>query len=343
MREGLTKMSEYADKIMLVKTNKRCFISDCFASSGYDYQYHRGKTSGMYFDGEAPATTFLPNWFYISKYPKKVEIKKPGAISNQRYVINDEKYISEAFPAVIPKEDRENYSEAAMELYKYQYDQEPEYFEEVTIEIQNVMEVENFELPPQISFEGIHKWNYSDTPYAIKNVDIKHQMLDKMIFPEVLLHSRPCSFSSKQVYDITRQHVIQHIDNAVAKITSNYDFCFTVKKIIPVTVPEKITYHNMFARTKRERQKLHTSVKQFNEHEIFEMTSKEEHYQGYTPIPAMTANSEVELTEKMKLWLDSLVEEINIPLCECPHCQGKGFFVDTAKIKPSYEAKEMEG
>lgn len=330
-------MSNHAEKIMLVKTNKGCYISDCFATSGYDYQYHRSKISGMFFDGEKPTKTFYPNWFYIAKYPEKIEIKKPGAISNQRYVIRDEKYISEAFPAVIPKEDRKDYSEAAIELYEYQYDQEPDYFEEVTVEIETVMEVDDFELQPSINFEAIQKWNYQNTPYTIKNVDVHHQMLDKIIFPEVLLHSRPCSFSSKQVYDITRQHVIQNIDNSVAKITSNYDFCFTVKKIVPLSVPENISYHNLFARTKRERQKLHTSIKKYNEYEVFEMTSKESHYQGYTPIPEMTANSEKELDQKMKSWLEYLMEEINKPLCECPHCNGKGFFLDATRIKANYE------
>jgi hypothetical protein len=105
-----------------------------------------------------------------------------------------------------------------------------------------------------------------------------------MIFPEVLLHNRPCSFTSKAVYDITRQYVLNHIDHSVAEITSNYDFCFEVQKKIPLHVPEKITYQNFFGRTKRERSKVHTAIKEYRKSTVFEMTSNVDHYRGYTPI-----------------------------------------------------------
>lgn len=107
---------------------------------------------------------------------------------------------------------------------------------------------------------------------------------------------------------------------------------FYGKKLVPIHVPEKITYHNLFARTKKEREKLHTTIKNYNEYEIFEMTNDQDKYKGYTVIPAMVAESEAALNEKMNTWLTTLMEEINKPITQCPHCNGIGI-VWGSKIK----------
>jgi hypothetical protein len=139
------------------------------------------------------------------------------------------------------------------------------------------------------------------------------------------------------MYDMTRQYILDHIDNSVAKITSNYDFCFTVKKLVPLIEPETITYQNIFASTKRERNKIHTTIKKFNEMEIFEMTHEQSRYQGYTVIPEMHANSEAELKEKVDAWLEGLMAVINEPLCQCPHCQGTGYVGEVKKQGFNYK------
>ena len=119
-------------------------------------------------------------------------------------------------------------------------------------------------------------------------------------------------------------------------VTSNYAFCFEVKKLIPMIEPETIKYQNIFARTKRERNKIHTTVKRYEEKSIFEMTHEQEKYKGYTVIPEMCADSEAELKEKVDTWLESLIEIINKPLCQCPHCQGAGYVDKIEKEGFSY-------
>ena len=57
-------------------------------------------------------------------------------------------------------------------------------------------------------------------------------MLDKILFPEIMIHSRPCKLNSQEVYDIVRQCITEQINHDVATIESNYDFCFKVNKII---------------------------------------------------------------------------------------------------------------
>lgn len=330
-----------ADKLVIlcVKTDKGCFISDCKATTGYDYNYHRPAVDKMFFDGKRPTGTYYPNWFYIEQYPTQIQREVCGACVNKRYELIDTTLESEKMPLVIPYEDENMYNSSVVEsLYRYNYDQEPNYMEDVDCEIQVICEIDNYNFPPMFEYNAVEKRGWSDyQKYTIKNADVHHQMIDKMIFPAVLLHERPCKFTSKQMYDITRQYIIDHIDQSVAKITSNYDFCFTVRKLIPLIEPETITYQNIFARTKRERSKIHTRIKKYEEKEIFEMTHAQARYDSYSVIPEMTANSEEELKEKVDTWLEGLMEIINKPLCTCPHCNGSGYLDDIKKEGFSYK------
>lgn len=329
-----------ADKlaILCVKTNKGCFISDCTATTGYDYNYYSNKVNTLLFDGKLPTGTYCPNWFYIEQYPTTIQREVRGAYVNQRYELIDITLESDKMPSVIAYEDVDQYNGAMIDsLYKYAYDQEPNYMEDVACDIQVVCEIDDYSFPPKFEYSAITKCNLSDRKYTITNANVQHQLLDKMIFPAVLLHERPCKFTSKQMYDITRQYILEHIDNSVAKVTSNYNFCFEVKKLVPLIEPKTITYQNIFASTKRERNKIHTSIKKYEEKSIFEMTNEQEKYKGYSVIPEMRANSEAELKEKVDTWLEGLMEIINKPLCQCPHCQGSGYIDDIKKLGFSYK------
>jgi hypothetical protein len=67
------------------------------------------------------------------------------------------------------------------------------------------------------------------------------------------------------------------------------------------------------------------------------MTHEQEKYKGYSVIPEMFANSEAELKEKVDIWLEGLMEIINKPLCQCPHCQGTGYIDEIKKEGFSYK------
>jgi hypothetical protein len=331
-------MSEGVLNILCVKTDKGCFISDCGATSGYDYNYHRTQLDKLFFNGKNPTGTYYPNWYYIDSYPTTIQREVRGACVNERYELIDTTLESDKMPLVIPHEDHEKYNYSVIEsLYKYTYDREPDYMEDVECNIQVVCEIDNYTFPPKFEYSAIARTGWNDSYYTIKNANVEHQMLDKMIFPPVLLHNRPCKLSSKQMYDITRQYILTHIDNSVAKITSNYAFCFEVKKLVPLIEPETITYQNIFGRTKKERNKIHTAIKKYEEKSIFEMTHEQEKYKGYSVIPEMYADSEAELKEKVDTWLEGLMEIINKPLCQCPHCQGTGYIDDIKKEGFSYK------
>jgi hypothetical protein len=319
--------------IHLVETPECCFITDCLKTSGYYYEYHELQIKDLYFDGELPQKTFAKNWLRIKCIPQLVERKVSNEYINERYELKDAELKSEKLPLVIPKEEKDNYDASIIEsLYKYANDKLPDRMEPVEVEIQTVLKMKEY-TGPSVEYEAIGKWNYSDRVYKITSADLKHPLFDQLVFPEICLANRPCSLSSKQVYDITRQYVLSRIDNSVAKITSNYDFCFDVKKLIPKVEPETVTYQNLFARTKRERSKIRTAVHSYSEYQIFQMTWAPENYRGYTAIPAMYANNEQELKSKMNEWLETLIKIINEPLHECPNCKGTGLCgnVETAK------------
>lgn len=325
-------------QMLCIKTDKGCFISDCLAVGGYNYDYHHTQIDTLLFNGKRATETYYKNWYYIDEYPELIQRKEPGKTINERYEIKNTSLISDTLPAVIPYKEAKNYdSDVVDNLYSYMCDQEPSYLKKITYDIQIICEIENYNFPPKIEYTGIHKWNYSDSIYTITNINVQHQILDKMIFPEIILSNRPCKFTSEQMYDITRQYILENIDNSVAKITSNYDFYFEVVKIIPLIEPKTITYSNIFAQNTRGKNKIHTVIKKYNELKIFSMTSMREKYKGYPIIPEMCANNENELKEKVDKWLENLIKLINEPLCQCPQCNGFGYINNVSKIGFDYE------
>ena len=97
-------MSEKITKMMVVKTDKGCFISDCFATSGYDYNYHKSVIERLLFNGKSPAATYYPNWYYIEEYPTLIQIEKEGNAINKRYELNDKSIATDKMPEIIPYE-----------------------------------------------------------------------------------------------------------------------------------------------------------------------------------------------------------------------------------------------
>lgn len=336
-------MLEDKKRMMLVVTNQGCFISDCYATSGYDYNYHQPIIKALYFDREKAEGTYYANWYKLSKRPVVVEKLITGKRTNERYIIKNSDNITKKFPEVILYEDRGDYDYDVLEsLYSYTYDNLPDEYEKVDTEFETVCDVE-MAAQPDINYNAIHKSGWSDEPYKITNANVQHQMLDKIIFPAVLLHERPCEFTSKQMYDITRQHVKDHIDNSKATITSDYDFCFGVSKLVPLLEPKTASYSNIFARTKRERNKITYKTHTTKETQIFQMTHNQENYKGYTAIDPIFANNETELKEKVDTWLTGLMDVINAPLYQCPHCSGTGYTEETKPVNKNEVIAGLNG
>lgn len=327
-------------QINVVKTNSVWYITDCLKNDSYSQSYHRTRIPEYYFSGKLPEVSFLVNWYKIDPNPTTIQVKQNVPSTNTRYELVDETMASEKLPLVIKKEDIELFSTNVLEaLYKYKADSHDPILVDAEIEFVTLMEVEDFTEPVKISYSNVRKFDYKDVPYKVVNADVLHQTFDRMIFPEIMLHEHPCSMSSHLLFGIVRQYVKENIDQKVAKITSDYDFCFTVKKQIPLIEGKKYSYSNPFARTKKERSKVSFGVQTFKELEIFEMTHDQSKYQNYTVIPSMFANSEAELKEKIDNFLEDLIGVINQPLEQCKHCNGTGYTQMPVKFNTNEKIK----
>lgn len=287
----------------------------------------------LLFDGEYAKPTYLPEWYVIDLYPAKIE-KKGVVYDYRKYVLKDEYKGCLGFKKEIDYNDRFNFEHDIDSFYNYEY-QKREVNQEVdNLEIEVIMELENFNLPTiEYSAYGETSINrFGNKEYYITNKDVEHQLIDKMMFPDILLSERPCKFTSKQMYDITRAYIKDNINNKYATISSDYDFCFEVKKKIKKYTPEEVTYYNIFAKTKKQRNTPHKKIVKYREETIFKMTNSKSKYNGYPIIEEMTAKNETELKEKVDTWLSNLIEKINEPLVECPHCNGLGVINEIKEI-----------
>jgi hypothetical protein len=198
-------------------------------------------------------------------------------------------------------------------LYKLEWDMTPETKEEIDFTCEVVLELDDLSEPSTFRYN-------SDLAY-------------KILCPPIILHERPCSITSSEMYSIVRNHIKSNIDNSVAKITSDYDFCFKVEKIIDLTTPHVYTVNTnaMYPRRKpkyEKRQKDHKLI------QCFEMTHDRDKYKGYTVINGVSGNSQKDLEEKVKHYCENVMEKINEPLKECPHCAGTGIInSESVKVK----------
>lgn len=166
----------------------------------------------------------------------------------------------------------------------------------------------------------------------IESVDISkivhYSELDTILAPEFAIHNKPCSISSKQTYNIIRTFLKDNIDPKQAQITSDYDFCFTVKKKVGVKPwvhrrEEKKANGKSYARPR-----IKTQTVEHKLVEIFEMTNTESNYEGYTPIKGFSGKSLEDLVKNIKSFLQELLDVINRPVSECKVCNGTGHIID---------------
>lgn len=176
---------------------------------------------------------------------------------------------------------------------------------------------ENFEAPVIFTAVGERSWGND----KLIQISPSSSLVDSLVFPDLVLPAKACALTGDQLYKIIRYHVKQNIDGRYAKITSDYDFCFTVKKQLAIT-PQSHTYDARTGRQRTPRYKTYTVTDR--EADVFEMTSPSQKYKGYTVLPGISAKSHAELKKKLDKMLNELMETINEPLASCKECEGTG-------------------
>lgn len=219
---------------------------------------------------------------------------------------------------------RELYSSS----YEYIEGGEEEVFPEITYK--DELTISNWKSPVEMKVNVQQEGRYGSV--NIVETDLSKiatfSDLDRMLVPEFMLPERPCSLSSQQVYKIIRAHVIANIDGKVAKIDSNYDFCFSVQKIVstaPYEYKKEIltSKGNSYKPPRFSKETLSTKKAR-----IFEMTwygaDKGRGYGDYTCVEAWRGDNLEDLHNNIKRFLDELMHVINSPAHECKECNGCG-------------------
>lgn len=332
-------------KIQYYSTNIGVF----FKFDGYYSQSTIAQNNIVEINGK-DVTPLVPNngWYHFEGELKDFKKRNPPKKEQIGWRLINPEIASDKIPLTLSVEqlkqvwdsDEDEYTyhgayASLASLYQADYTELPAEVVPVQVQLEKLrdLHIENYEAPSEMKIQ-VQDDNYGgklqvqDLSKVAVFADI-----ERMLTPEFLLHTRPCSLTSEQVYKIVRAHILNNIDGKVARVTSNYDFCFAVEKIIetkPYTVKtEKFTSSLRSYKPPR----FTTATKTTKQQKIFEMTWKgykgNSGYDGYTCIEPWKANSLQELYEYMQQYLKDLMLEINKPVVECQHCNGLGCLTKT--------------
>jgi len=319
-----------------IKTNTGFYLTDLTnISDRYTSSYLK-----YYLINDAkPEQSFDQSWYWVlgnEIYSIKKEIRAQEV--NRRFELIDPTLQSDKIPQmfiednVIDRDDDCDWKDEfkhLKSLYKLKWDTLPVTFEELefNLDIILTLDIDKIIEPEKLFYRGEYNSSLDGYKggYPLLKAEPNHPLLSKIIYPQIVYQYVESKYTSKQVYEILRNYIKTNIDNKVAKVTSDYNFCFTVEKIISIAEPHSWQKEILTARGKSYHpakfQKRYVSDRKIK---IFEMTHAEENYKGYTAIPSLIAATEIELVEKMKEWCENVIKEINQPLEDCPHCNGMG-------------------
>jgi hypothetical protein len=296
--------------IIAIKTKDKVFISDNIEGKGY----FNSALGDKLFDGEKSYPSYVSGWYWTPKIPQTVErIIAPLRI-NKRYELREQYPVTDVTPKVIDTdyidEDSEFYNVRG--LYELKYDLTEESKEDVEFQITILDEIDNFE-PVKSEFQ------------------IKYNLIDMLKTHPILLPTKPCKLTCEESYKIIRQYIKENINLKCAKITSDYDFCFTVKKNIELaeSIPYQVDEANEYNYGRKRKPKMVTRYRKYRDIEIYNVAPKS--YQSYNIVKPFEGKSYEDMIENMNKFLEELIEEINRPYIDCPHCNGMGVIIKTEK------------
>lgn len=322
-------------KIIAIKTNDGYLISENSENKGY----FTSNLANLFFDGLKPEKTFKSDWFKIKNKPSKIEKEVIQPAINKRWELKPE-FDNGVFKKLwlhseVYDEEYDMIEEFQniKGLYEYKEDKQPNILERLDFEWDEILEIETFKEPEGFSYKAAGQWSHETYPNVTEK-SLKYDILTQVLTPSILLHTQPCKLSSKETYDIIRKFVKENINPRVAEITSDYDFCFSVKKKIPLAKPysyQTDVNNNIFSGRKK-KPKYETRLVDKKSVQVFEMTWKgykgNSGYDGYTCIEPFEAENQQVLKEYIDAYLENLINVINEPVKECSCCNGTGVILN---------------
>lgn len=336
-------------KLDYYKSDKGIYV----ARSIIDYLNRRDliRTSGLFkINNKLPQKTHHASWVFIEGETelKTVSFETKGETYNYHWTMkeNTPDVVAKLIPKTLTTDEASEYydddewqyymSEECMyfeyrSFYERVWDTKPDYFKDQEIEVTFLGDISSKEmdLPSKTKYSVYKtKWKHEGT----KEIDLSgiasYSELSQMLTSDLLIHNQACSLTSVQTYNIIRTYVNNNIDPKWATVTSDYDFCFTVKKKIavkPIMISKEQTKSNgkSYAKPRFTTNKVTHKLEQ-----VFEMTHAERRYKGYTSISGFKGDSLQELADTVEQYLEELITYINKPLSECSACEGTGHLFD---------------
>lgn len=309
-------MKETKDKLKIVcieTKNNGVFIQK--ASTPNVYYYDDLKT--YLINGAVPESTAVEKWYKVSDIPERIEKVSPSRKVIKGYKLKLGYIPSEKLP-----------SEVAPDYFNCDEDDDKDQFRIFYDEIAEEIPQEN------INFEfELHVIAERDTWEPIRtDFKLTHGLIDQLTIDPILLPERPCKLDSQQSYKLIRAHIKTNINPKYARVTSDYDFCFAVSKVIPLS--ERVPYSKNIAKWNAKKPKYVTDYRLNRDVQVFECGPKDQYgkvYQGYTGCIEFSGSSYEDLQVNIDSYLKELIDKINEPIYDCPHCKGTGVILEKIK------------
>ncbi|MGP3749700.1 hypothetical protein ACTWKA_21860 [Bacillus sp. 3A_MP1] len=292
-------------KLIGIKTNNCFLVSDNIESK----RYFNSQLDELLFDGKRATETYKSDWFKLDKEPSVIEKQMPAKKINHRYELKEGFQETDLTPQVINVSyiDEESEYYEVKGLYELKFEEVPQQNEKIEFEM-NVIEEIDGELKLQSH-----------------NFNLNYNLLDRIQTHPMLLETKPCYLSREESYKIIRNHIKANINPKFARITSDYDFCLTVVKVLELYKPhEYVVDINLMH--KRRKPKLEKRFQTKREVEIYNIAPKA--YQSYPIVEPFSGKDVEDLKSNIKKFLDDLMAKINEPLVECKCCKGRGVILN---------------
>lgn len=312
------------------------------ASQNHDYSGRVQINQNYIINGKELFKTHHKSWFLVKGETEIKTLQQPFSPKREPYlyVLKDAILaVDGKIPISIPYSDVEGYYDCDDDwvwgnysniqgLYTLQYKEIKGGLKDIEFEVLDSGKVEgSISEPLGYKFKISGKCQSDDVERALKDI-VTYSELEKIMTPEFLLHEKPCTLPSKQFFNLIRAYVKDNIDKQQARVTSDYDFCFTVSKLIAIK-PYEIKQEQLKANGKSYRTpKFNYSQVKNEEVVVFEITSKSDKYRDYPVLDDMTGESLQDLYDNVKVYLEVLMEKVNKPIKQCECCKGEGYIIN---------------
>lgn len=315
-------------KLIGIKVKDKGF----FITNNLDNSYSTSHLGSYFINGETPQPSFHKSWFRVESEPKSLQQTVTQPNTNERYELRD-KSLSDKFKEVYFKKDVflgwddneaiwDKEFDKVRSLYEFKSDAQPSILKEIDFEYETILDIDNIEDSKNWSYPTYGQ--YGEASQTITQNNAKYRMIDEILTPSLLIHNKPCKLTKQESFDIVRAWVKDHIDPRVSSITSDYDFCLTVTKRVPLAKPVEyqVDINNSIFSKRKKKPKFETRINKTKDYKVYHIAPKS--YQSYNVIEEFEGESQEDLQRNIQSYLDEVMAVINQPFKECSCCGGVG-------------------